>query len=161
MKSPSERSISMKPSSTHARRLLKGADLLVADAKRPDGIQFDMSTYGRTTSPEAPHSCGTTACAMGLFGLSGAFKRAGFEVTLIERNGNYTLRPRGGSFAECGMALFGLNYDTYASIFASDDESGHWTGAEGELKMAHRLRHFERTGEVLASEDCLADENAE
>ena len=72
------------------RRLLKLADLLEADAENKTGVQFDLKGWGHSHDDDTPVavSCGTTACAMGLAVLSGAFADAGLCNAVAPWRGN-------------------------------------------------------------------------
>jgi hypothetical protein len=59
------------------RRLLKLAKLLRTDAKNKKGVQFDLTGWGILPPGAVKLDCNTTACAIGLAVLSGAFKKEG------------------------------------------------------------------------------------
>jgi hypothetical protein len=58
------------------RRLLKLADLLVANAHNSKGMRFDLDHWGVFRGHKRPRKldCQTTGCALGLAAMSGAFK---------------------------------------------------------------------------------------
>lgn len=138
------------PNATGKRRLLKLADLLEEDAKDKHGLKFDMTDWGSGVDKAKPVSCGTTACAMGLAGLSGAFKRAGLKV---EFTGNeeafwldFSFEGPTGSFVgpyNSGKALFDLTSQEADFLFMPEFyPEGKQIGAKGERYVAKRIRDF-------------------
>ena len=134
------------------RRLLKLADLLEADAKNKKGIKFDLGTWGYTEAsnpfaddaPDPAVSCGTTACAMGLAAISGAFKRQGLKATISQRPTGKYIAVRLGRREGLSAAtkLFGITMRVSEWLFL---ESGYRTdinGAKGERVVANRIRDF-------------------
>lgn len=126
------------------KRLLKLADLLEADAKNRKGIKFDLGTWGYVDDDsKGLVSCGTTACAMGLAAISGAFKRQGLSHKL---EGNYIVvmhdGKEGGFSAACN--LFGIEYYEARSLFDSEHYpmDVETVGAAGERYVAKRIRDF-------------------
>lgn len=130
------------------RRLLKLADLLEADAKNPKGIKFDLGTWAQTKGDEVSVSCGTSACAMGLAALSGAFVRAGLTYEVEEApewtGARFAVVVRHGEHADCYAAasLFDIDSDVAEWLFLPDWYEGAVTGKRGELKVAKRIRDF-------------------
>ena len=136
------------------RRLLKLADLLEADAKNKNGIKFDLGTWGCTfDNTGVSYSCGTTACAIGLAVVSGAFKRAG----LTNYNPNYNPRDitrssilpvfngKTGFFATA--ELFAISEDEAQFLFSDEYYGSAVTvGARGERNVARRIRKFVAAG---------------
>jgi hypothetical protein len=134
----------------HAERLLKLADLLEADAARPDGIKFDLGTWGRWRNGEAPSlSCGTTACAMGLAALSGSFAEDGLTYA-IEWLPDRTIGGYGGISVkfddqynlDAAAQLFGITGEAADFLFVPDAYDVTPVGAEGECVVAQRIRDF-------------------
>lgn len=126
------------------RRLLKLADLLEADAKNKKGVKFDLSSWGHTNGgDEAPfHSCGTTACAVGLAVVSGAFKRSGLKNLFV---GDGTICPsyNGKSDWPATRDFFGLSIDESHYLFSEDHYPAEKSqGAIGERYVAKRIRDF-------------------
>ena len=134
------------------RRLLKLADLLEADAKNKNGVKFDLGGWGHSIGREAPVSvsCGTTACAMGLAVLSGAFEKDGLRnnfgpearsiVPELIATGRRRKRLCG---FEAVDALFDLTDKQSSWLFI--DESyppSKRAGARGERAVAKRIRAF-------------------
>jgi hypothetical protein len=124
-------------------RLLKLAKLLEDDAKRKKGICFDLGTWGRIKDTEKPLSCGTTACAMGLAALSGAFKRQGLKWKtrgtncIIDIGYGNTWNPMIAAAHLFGIELYQVNY-----LFIRTWGMSMCVGAEGERAVAARIRKF-------------------
>lgn len=132
-----------KPSTAVGRRrLLKLAGLLEADAKNKKGIKFDLSGWGRVGNEEKPISCGTTACAMGLAMVSGAFKREGLGGDL---SSTWSLCPRFGHLSDWDAteAFFSITDDQAEWLFMDDSyPTSLRQGARGERAVAKRIRDF-------------------
>lgn len=145
----------------HKDRLLKLADLLEADAANPKGLKFDLGSWVAPADrwsfeqkPDAatiPISCGTSACAMGLAVLSGAFAEYGLTSAIIEREGpeagkfNYLLFPQLGHATgfEAAEVLFAINDGDSRYLFDPDFYSAdRHVGAEAERDVAARIRDF-------------------
>jgi hypothetical protein len=124
------------------RRLLKLAELLEADAKNPAGIKFDMGEWGWISDPENPVSCGTTACAMGLAALSGAFKRTGLKYEMPGYFRMEITMPGARDGIASAMKLFEISRAEAEYLFA--DQAG--IGRRGELKEARCIRKFVERG---------------
>lgn len=133
------------------RRLLKLAGLLEADAKNPNGVKFNLALFGedltKGAKPLGAH-CGTTACAMGLAALSGAFKRQGLTYE-VEHYVNCDLPSdivvicNGARHLEAAEKLFGIDYDTAEWLFTPEHYTNKPTkGATGERAVAKRIRDF-------------------
>lgn len=122
------------------RRLLKLADLLEANAKNKKGPKFDMSLWGLVEDTEAPMSCGTTVCAMGLAAVSGAFKRAGLGYDLDLRKGLIITMPSTWSAIGSAQELFEISPDEAEWLFM--DALPLAKGAKGERQMAKLIRDF-------------------
>lgn len=125
------------------RRLLKLADLLEADAKNKKGIRFNMVGWGHVDNLDAPLSCGTEACAMGLAALSGKFKRAGLGTA----PGCYSVRFlwQGKYIGGFGAArqLFEIDEGEAYKLFF-----GSGRGSRAELAKAKQIRKFVATGKL-------------
>lgn len=122
-----------------AERLLKLAALLEKDAKTPKGIKFDMGTWGDIRNPKKPLSCGTTACAMGLAALSGAFAKDGLGYT-VNVTGEMEITMNGEGYAESSAAeLFTITENEAEYLFTTNIPL---KGAKGELAMAKKIRLF-------------------
>lgn len=134
------------------RRLLKLADLLEADAKNKKGIRFDLSTWANVDpSAEPSVSCGTTACAMGLAAISGAFKRAGLSYGPVDCGiencglcaGKMEVRLGRDTGFDAAMVLFDVNTDEAGWLFAgSSYPEDKIQGAAAERCVAKRIRDF-------------------
>lgn len=134
------------------RRLLKLADLLEADAKNKNGIQFNLGTWGLPSSGSKADpgvNCGTMACALGLAALSGKFKRAGLsfsaEPSIFHGKKRWVLaichRKNVGSYA--ASSLFEIPINTAEWLFLpSHYRGGPITGKQGERRVAKRIRDF-------------------
>jgi hypothetical protein len=135
-------------------RLLKLADLLEADAANPIGLKFDLGVWGTTEpddfhddAPPAPPvsiSCGTSACAMGLAVLSGAFADAGlFNGSFSKSRIVPEMRASGACGFDAAAELFDIDETSANHLFdAACYPRGKRTGAEGERDVAARIREF-------------------
>src|SRR5712664_106281 len=150
----------------HTDRLLKLAGLLEADAKNEKGVKFDLGWWA-APSDEAdtglvrkdtfasieepiPVNCNTSACAMGLAVISGAFEEFGLYAHYIEskdydgRTPTYTMFPAmpGSRIGfDAAKELFGIISDDANYLF--DPE--HYSVTKGglaELDVAKRIRDF-------------------
>lgn len=131
------------------RRLLKLAGMLEADAVNKKGMRFDLSTVGQPSDWHADEfvpklDCGTTACAMGLAAISGAFKRAGLSYKVVGRDINTTMNGRGLGYDRAAMKLFDISMVEADFLFTPNNYyyCGRITGADGERKVAKRIRDF-------------------
>jgi hypothetical protein len=124
------------------RRLLKLADLLEADAKNKNGIKFDLSLV--VASARAPLErwipavdCGTKACAIGLWGLSGKFKGVSYGADGW---------PRYERSVGLGAAMKYFQLERHESEWLFLDweypSNSPKTGAAGERAVAKRIRDF-------------------
>lgn len=133
------------------RRLLKLADLLEADAANKRGVKFDIGTWGCSSDVIPAPDCGTTACAMGLAALSGAFRRAGLEGrwagdALGEKRLEITFKGRGSPRA-AAMCVFEISNEDASFLFMPSAYEGYGlgslpSGAKGERIVAKRIRDF-------------------
>lgn len=132
--------------------LLKLADLLQEDAKNPTGIKFDLSHWGEGDGAN-PVSCGTVGCAMGLAVASNTFTANGLRGY---RAGD-SLKPR---WASDPYGMHG--FDAIQKLFSISNRAAFWLfsnhiwngrdyinayrgstiGAEGEMKVARRIRAY-------------------
>lgn len=136
----------------HAERLLKLADLLEADAKNERGVKFDLSTWGYVIDAdgtEKPTSikvdCGTSACAIGLACISGAFKADGLTYRILPkaRAGGNNIEPRCGKLRDFEAVTYFFDITTSEAFRLFLDSSyDEWRGSKGELKVAKRIRDF-------------------
>lgn len=133
------------------RRLLKLADLLEADAKNRKGIKFDLcyvgapSAGGTYAEKVAPLDCGTTACAMGLAAISGAFRRAGLSYRIKPGDAEIrtTINGRSVGFIQAAKRTFGITEKAAWWLFMPGAYPyGLTTGAAGERYVAKRIRDF-------------------
>ena len=126
------------------RRLLKLADLLEADAKNKKGVRFDMAGWGEVTDETAPVSCGTQACAMGLAGLSGAFKRAGLEAVIRFGSVGFEWKGEPVNGFDAAVSLFNISEEEADHLFSPRGKNDE--GAAGERAKAKEIREFVKTG---------------
>lgn len=149
--------------------LIRGAELLEADAAKGDGVRFDLGTWagpyednpynarGFNTNEKPPLNCNTKACAMGLFCLSGAFEKEGLRYDLDPRvDGSYMLKPIYGSGSDDGFyaaaKLFDIRYYEAERLF-SPDEYDETKGAKAELAVAARMRALAAGENILPDPD--------
>lgn len=133
---------------TGRRRLLKLARLLEVDARKKKGIKFDLDTFGHRAGKKPSVDCGTTACAMGLAALSGAFKRQGLKANIDQEfySGKtmYLVTPAIGPHTDFNAAkkLFHIRSEEALWLFSPDYYNSPKKGASGELAVAKRIRDF-------------------
>lgn len=124
------------------RRLLKLADLLEKDAKNKKGIKFDLDTFGKVEDSGKRLSCETTACAIGLAALSGAFRRQGLSAQ-IDYDGLVTVIYDNLEDFEAAAALFELSAAASHWLFHPSKYQGRvQVGSVGERVVAKRIRDF-------------------
>jgi hypothetical protein len=142
--------------------LIKGAELLEADAAKGDGVRFDLSTWASPYDPYRPDpnfdtqdtpplNCNTKACAMGLFCLSGAFTKEGLGYDLEAREfGGYVLNPtcRGDEGYAAAAELFEITNDDADTLF-SPDSYDITKGADAERAVAARMRALAAGEEIF------------
>lgn len=121
----------------------------MADAKKSDGIRFDLGTVGRPSEAPAFKSkddvklaCGTTACAMGLAAISGEFKNLSFEIS-NQFFVNITVRDEVVDYDIAATKIFGIgkraaNYLFTPANYPDDIRAG----AYAERFVANRIRRF-------------------
>lgn len=138
--------------------LIRGAELLEADAANPTGVRFDLGSWSQrfdaatgekedwdTKPTEIPVSCGTSACAMGLFAISGAFKDQGLKVSYTNSyrgdGSGFMMVPhcRGYEGFAAAQELFGITEEEADRLFNPDAYNAR-TGAVAELQVAERMR---------------------
>jgi hypothetical protein len=120
--------------------LLKLADLLESDARSRKGIKFDLSVVIRRSDKRRPTwSCGTAACALGLWGISNQF-----EGVLLEEHdrGSWWPNYKGQIGRDAAEAYFEIDKRTSAWLFLPHFYDGAKTGRRGELAVAKRIRRF-------------------
>lgn len=147
--------------------LIKGAEVLEADAVNPEGIKFNLSTWASDARIDlataysdpstrqyyykdaevVPVNCGTQACAMGLFAISETFKDEGLsyetvggKLRPILKQGILTYRDW-----EAVTHLFDINTSDSWRLFSSEYYDRR-TGAPAEMEVAARMRHLATTG---------------
>lgn len=128
----------------HKLRLLKLADLLEADAANPTGVKFDLRVVaqrvdGSRASKDMPLDCGTTACALGLWCLSGQFR----GVTKSVWGQDIFPLYKGRSGRDAAEIYFEIDRVTSGWLFINSYYGHQPTkGAAGELAVAKRIRDF-------------------
>lgn len=135
----------------NSERLLKLADLLEADAARPEGIKFDL---GIVIKPEGPINddekvvkvdCGTHACAMGLAVISRAFTDAGLDYVIDHVWETIDIQINGESqeWDEAAGKIFGLAENEVEFLFTTQGYPGEaMAGADAERQVAQRIREL-------------------
>lgn len=136
------------------RRLLKLADLLEEDAANKKGVKFDLGSWATPSegmtfanTKEVPVDCNTSACAMGLACISGAFKREGltYEFDYSHIYGGHILEPNheGNIGFAAARSLFDINdADSYFLFDPDEYPTSKTKGAAGERFVARRIRDF-------------------
>lgn len=147
--------------------LLKGAELLEADAVNPEGIKFNLGTwaadaridlgtayrnasqYEYKEDAAIPVNCETQGCAFGLFAVSGTFKDEGLSYTISAGK----LRPvlKQGRFTfldwEAVVTLFDIGIGDAWRLFSAEYYPGDQRkGATAELAVAGRIRSLVANG---------------
>lgn len=160
------------------RRLLKLAALLEADAKNKKGVKFNLSTVVAQSVGgshvvhteedfEPSMSCGTTACAIGLAAVSGAFKRQGLSCKFDPKELMIRTTWKGKciEYDVAAVRLFGISTEEANYLFTpcyyreksddgwGDDCMSRVVGAKGERRVATRIR------KLVAGEVTTADTN--
>lgn len=140
---------------TGNRRLMKLIALLEADAKNKKGIKFDLTVVAKPSDwssrfdLDKPVSldCGTTACAMGLAAISGAFKRqglsAGYDIGLSLNDNRIWPKWNGCiiDYHEAAMELFGIDrWQAHYLFSPTEYPSNTRTGADAERLVVKRIK---------------------
>lgn len=140
----------------NTERLLKLAALLEVDADKTDGIKFNLETWGDATEGYVSHSCGTTACAVGLAIVSGAFKDEGLNnADEMDEPGEDGLRSVWPGFGDLQgwpavRAFFDLDRSESEFLFDQDEYPEEYrTEAKGERYVAARIREFVAGKEIF------------
>jgi hypothetical protein len=121
------------------RRLLKLADLLERDARRKHGIKFDLSSVIKAPiGMEPAWGCGTMACALGLWAISGEFP----GVTIEDRRGEFWPAYDGLIARDGAEIYFGINQAESGWLFLAYYYPEPTAGRRGELAVAKRIRNF-------------------
>lgn len=140
-----------KPIRLQKRRLLKLAKLLEADAKNKKGVKFDLYVVGRSSDyqefrkhPDVKMDCGTTACAMGLAAISGAFKKEGLSFDIYLNTNQITTKFKGRfiGYDEAAVKLFGISMDQAHYLFSPYTYlSSKTQGAAAERHVIRRIKN--------------------
>lgn len=144
--------------------MLRGAELLEADAINPEGVKFNLSVWAADArmdlstpfsrmeehlryKPDTviPVNCGTQACAMGLFAISGAFAKEGLSYRISDGR----LEPiiGDGFITEsnwlAAMQLFDISEEESFELFSGEKYPlDQRKGAAAELAVAARMREM-------------------
>ena len=147
----------------YKNRLLKLARLLREDAANLKGVKFDLGyLVDLPSDPDVPlWSCGTTACAVGLAAVSGAFKAQGLRLD-TSRMGNVYIEGEEEAYGvgaarwscektwiDAAQTLFGLSRAEVAYLFTDDPyvvEGKKTYGAKGERNVAKRIEGVAERG---------------
>lgn len=151
--------------------LERGRQLLLADAANPHGVKFNLGTWAepdrsdkdRITDPtivkhtgvfasgrpnldwaqgaEVPVSCGTQACAMGLFAISRAFEDEGLGYNINLSGNLYPVYNEEYGF-DAAARLFDIDVRDAAYLFDPDCYADLPTGEDGERLVAARIEAF-------------------
>lgn len=138
-----------KPIRIQKRKLLKLAKMLLEDAKNQEGIRFDLGVVGKPSlgkdfngPADVKLDCGTTACAMGLAAISGAFKKDGLSFSISDMCSmiNTKFKGRVVDYDIAAKKLFGLSQEQANYLFSP------WTypynarsGASAERRVVRRI----------------------
>jgi len=125
------------------RRLLKLAALLEADAKNRKGVRFDYQQWAYLRNEKAPISCDTTACALGLAAISGAFRRAGglSYYRIFDGKIEFTVNGFLTSALNAAETVFDLAAAEARFIFVPHG-GDLFIGARAERAVAKKIRKF-------------------
>lgn len=140
------------------KRLLKLAKLLEKDADNEKGIKFDLAQWAAPSEQDTfgkkkkvvPVSCETTACAVGLACISGAFKDEGLKHSYVTGySEGWILVPKFGTERnfDAVISFFDITRHEADYLFSRDYYPESKTkGAKGERYVAKRIRKFVETG---------------
>lgn len=130
-------------------RLLKLAEFLEKNSRRPKSVKFNMNCWGYVDAGEEPkNECGTTGCAWGSAAAAGIFAKEGVRVRVGEPTSDGTKRwfdvtYSGEVDGHAAGAFFGLTYEEVVWIFTPEfypDKARK--GARGERAVAKRIFDF-------------------
>jgi hypothetical protein len=132
------------------RRLLKLVALLQANARNKKGIRFDIESLGHKVNWEdfnlkevVPLDCGTSACAMGLASISGAFKKQGLGYKVEGCRIWNTFNGKFVAFDLAAMRLFGITREQSHYLFAPRTYPFEKKkGAAGEREVVRRIKRI-------------------
>lgn len=132
--------------------------LLLADAAKPDGAQFDMSVWSKATGTAYRESypinmtapikvdCGTQACALGLAAISGEFAKDGLSWEIYkywdgQTEGMLVPTFNGDREYNAGKEFFELTDVETAFLFDPATYPYNLTkGAKAETEVVNRIR---------------------
>lgn len=141
-------------------KLLKLAALLRADADKPDGIKFDLGFWGITYDPDDDEveanldtskvlTCHTTACAIGLAAISGAFNEDGLGFFINKGDIEFTLHGTKIDGIDAAIKVFDLTYDQASYLFVDDAWLDQTQEASGERQVAERIKRFVKENGII------------
>jgi hypothetical protein len=144
------------------RRLLKLASLLQTDAKNKKGIRFDINIVacnvnGKNFNPKeiVPLDCGTSACAMGLASISGAFKKQGLSYRVQDGSLRNTFNGWVVDFDKAAMKLFGVTIEQAHYLFNPNAYPfKNRVGAAAEREVVRRIKRVVE-GKLIKKESPL------
>lgn len=118
------------------RRLGKLSALLRKDAKRKNGVRFDIHDFGTISNHKKPLSCGTTACALGLAALSEEFKHQGLGYEISGTN--IRILYKGDDLSEYYTAskVFDISEGLATFLFSGSANEEFNSGADAENELA-------------------------
>lgn len=151
--------------------LERGRQLLLADAANPHGVKFNLGTWAEPDTSEAdrindptivtdnyafdpdlpnldwaqgakvPVSCGTQACAMGLFAISRAFEPEGLGYVITLAGSLYPTYGESNGFYAAAQ-LFDIDVKDATYLFDPDCYAKCPIGEVGERLVAARIEAF-------------------
>lgn len=124
------------------KRLLKLADMLETDASNKSGIRFDFTNWGYVGDAQNMVSCGTSACAMGLAAVSGAFRRQGLDCRIKQDGAIEIIFGKTKSPIRASARLFHISEGQATRLFALSLGLSYLHGARAERAVAKRIRDF-------------------
>lgn len=162
--------------------MLRGAELLEADAVNPEGIKFDLGIWAADariglnvgdyeanqafkykSDTVVPVNCGTQGCAMGLFAISGAFKHEGLSYYILD--GVLEISIKGGFYQqrftgfEAASQLFDIEEPEAQELFSARSYPfNQRKGTAAELAVAARMRqmvtdHLSKNAGIINQKD--------
>lgn len=148
--------------------LKRGVALLRADAANPQGVKFNLGTWAEPDDKDkitdsgivtkypsgwgpdhdawaqgatVPVSCGTQACAMGLFAISGEFEDEGLGYT-ITAGGHLFPAMHGHDGFAAAVRLFDISESDAMYLFDPDYYGSVPEGEAGEKLVTQRIEDF-------------------
>lgn len=143
--------------------LIKLRDLLIHDAYNPEGIRFDMGSWGKGYDEEwdfaqekVEANCGTKGCAFGLAAMSGIFEDEGlgyyvkdsFLTPTYSKNGRVTENHI------AAIKLFEITPMQGLTLFDPAAYPSNRTGKLAELEVVRRINELLETSDVKLPIEC-------